>query len=115
MSTLRDRILSNSTRKQRRVNVPGWGEVTVRELNAKQRTQFLGDVDMETGKMNLGALVPFLPTLVLDPESGKPLFELADLDTLTEDHPAAVQQLIMAALDVSDIGGAALDVAEGNS
>lgn len=113
--SLRDRVLAAPTRKTKPVNISEWGEtIHVRELDGDQRLAFLASVDPNDPRVDLNALTPHLADLVVDAE-GATVFELADVDTLKRDHPGAVQKILMAAIEQSDLGEADAEDAEGNS
>lgn len=112
---LRDRALAKPTRRTNTVTTEEWGDVMVRELDAEQRLALMGEVDTVTGSMDLSVLLPYTTDLILDPDTGKEAFEVADLDTLKRDHPGIITSLLLAVVELSDLGNVEFKDAVGNS
>lgn len=113
--SLRERALAKASRKTRTVVTDEWGDVMVRELDAEQRLELMGGVDAVTQSLDFSLLLPYFADLVLDPETGKEAFEVADLDTIKRDHPGVLTRLLMAVVDLSELGDVDLAEAVGNS
>lgn len=130
MSSIRDRAHAHAdntpTRKQSEPFPAPWpGEhdeaemIAVRELGAQNRLDLMSGVQVDTknqtGKIDLSLLLPVVTDLIVDPDSSKPVFELADHDWLVEKYPSLVQKAILTSVGISDLGDDDLQDAEGNS
>ena len=109
---LRDTILRVQDIQTEIVEVPQWDvKIEVRGMTGKARANFLRSV---TGRDNQTDMEKFYPQLIIatahDPESGEPVFELADRDALNAKSGAALEVLAQAAMRLSGLVTA--DVAE---
>jgi hypothetical protein len=95
--TLRERVLASEL-KTGTVNVPEWGgEVGIREMSVEQRVKFAMDF-MKAPALTTASMVI---DNTFDPETGKPVFEKTDRDTLIKKGGKPVQALSDAIIDLS--------------
>lgn len=93
----------------------GDDRIKIRSLGSDARLALMGSVDPVSQTMDLSVLRDQITELVCDADSGDPLFELADLDTVLKKYPALCSKAILTSVSISDLGDAALEEAKGNS
>lgn len=115
-STIRQLALSKSTRRHRVLRVDAWDtDIAVVELDGEQRTKFLSSVATDGSTIDLTGLIPYITDLIREPgDVSKCVFEPADNDVLMREHPNVVSRVLLAALDLSELGETDIADAEGN-
>ncbi len=115
MKSLRERLFSASALKETEAEFFGQ-PVIVRELTAKERYAMGDGMGKGGGMLSLGkASVAALIGCVLDPETHKPVFELADLDTLMGMSGGELDKLLGVMNKLSGLAQGAAAEAEKNS
>jgi hypothetical protein len=110
--SLRSKILEVRDLKERTVTVPEWGDATlvVRGMTGAQYDRFITAHTASPVKAMAEALIG----CVIDPETGKPVFEPADRDTLMSKNGSVLVSLTKVLTEVSGVGIAAWADAEKN-
>ena len=104
-SKLRDALLNAQDIQSEIVDVPQWGvKIEVRGMTGKARANFLRSVTVKDGQTDMER---FYPQLIIgtahDPETGEPVFTLADREALNEKSGAALEVLAQAAMRLSGL------------
>lgn len=115
----RDAILSSQDMQREDVEVPEWGcVVTVQGITARQRSELERMMAASTGgsgnagKADFAAFYAALVQMsVVDPDTGKPLFDPRDRDTLLAKSAGAFNRVSRVAARLSGMGTEGLDAA----
>lgn len=112
MSDLRKRMLALSGNLARLVvTVPELGDVTVQELDGHAR----GAIETEMLRKEKSAWkLMLVARSVIDPASGLPVFDDADLDSLGKLPARVLDPIFEAAFKLSGMGSDAIEGAKGN-
>lgn len=113
--SLREQILGAKDIKSEKVEVPEWGvTVEVRGLTGKQRARIY-DACWKNGRIDAEKLNPLLIiATAYDPGTGKPIFEDADRDVLSEKSASSLEQVTQVAMRLSGLVPGQLEEAEKN-
>lgn len=79
--SLRDNIL-NIKRKSVQVNIPGVGEVVLKELTSGELSELMASRNTRTASGAIEAMPETLVLCMYDPETDTPIFTKADVDAL---------------------------------
>jgi hypothetical protein len=118
---LRDQILGVQDLPQREIVVPEWdgAKIIVRGMTGAERYRMANLGGAGVGTTNVEkfgqAAYSALVWCLLDPATGKPIFEPADRDTLMQRSSAVLEPLIAVMYELSGIGVDAVKAAEKNS
>jgi hypothetical protein len=109
MGTLtRNEILKANDLDRELVPVPEWGgDVYVRAMSGAERDKFESSLTINRGKnstMNLANIRAKLAAMSICDESGKRLFDEADIQALGQKSAAALQRVFVVAQRLSGIG-----------
>ena len=106
MTSLRDSILQADDLADEIVPVPEWDtKVLVRTMDGAQRGRVLKLIQSDDPAANAAVLI----LVALDPDTGEPIFDPADKDTLQGKSGAVVERIVLAAIRLS---GGSVDDAE---
>lgn len=114
--SLRDEILELDDLKRETITVPEWGKkkITIRELTGEERAE-LYEACTVGGKFSAVLMPTTLVALsVIDPETGKRVFALADRDKIKGKSGKAIQRLSEHAMKLSSLGAESQEEAEKN-
>lgn len=107
----REKFLTKATAlKNTTVHIPEWGDVRIRELTAKQRSEFEQMfADEKSRAKNIGnARIWWLVNTVID-DAGKLMFMNEDADRLEQLPAAPLERIVTAAVHLSGMSPAALE------
>jgi hypothetical protein len=113
MSEIRSAILKAEDHDAELVEVPEWGvTVEVRSMTARARAalqkRFAGRDEFDLAEYYADMLI----AAVYDPESGEPLFEVADREALKDKSAAVLDRVSDVVTRLSGMGVGALEEAE---
>lgn len=103
--SIRDRALAASVDTEI-VNVPEWdAKVEVRGMSAKERVRFLQQqaAIRDSGKTNDYLYVDTVIAQTYDPDTGEPVFDPADRDTLAEGPARPLERIMEVAARISGL------------
>jgi hypothetical protein len=112
----RAKIFAARDLKTETLTIPEWDvDLEVRGISAAARQGLYDnskndDGSVDENKVTLGLIV----AAVHDPETGKPLFTVADRDALAEKSADIIDRIAAVALRLSGMGQAATKAIEGN-
>lgn len=115
---LRKSILAAEDIRSEIVEVPEWNvKLEVRGMSGKERATFLRrTTEPGSGEVSFEKFYPeLLIATVRDPETGDPVFEAADRETLNSKSGVALERVASVAQRLSGLAGADVEEAKGNS
>ena len=100
--SLRDTILQSDDLEESTMTIPEWGDatITVKAMTGRQRMKL---VEQTQAKNRENFYADILIALTFDPETGEPVFDPADRDTLSGKSGAVLERLAEEAMRISGI------------